>query len=79
VYCIVIVLIDHTHCQVAFPPSHLSSKLADKLALKVASQTNVTHLCLVCQSEVGANQIGLIQTHPDNFESKFVSKFVAEM
>jgi hypothetical protein len=36
----------------AFPPSHFSNKLADKLAHKVASQTNVRHLCLVCQSEV---------------------------
>jgi hypothetical protein len=36
----------------AFPPSHFSNKLADKLAQKVASQTNVTHFCLVCQSEV---------------------------
>jgi hypothetical protein len=31
----------------AFPPSHFSNKLADKLAQKVASQTNVTHFCLV--------------------------------
>jgi hypothetical protein len=30
----------------------LSNKLDDKLAHKVASQTNVTHFCLVCQSEV---------------------------
>jgi hypothetical protein len=36
----------------AFPPSHFSNKLDDKLAHQVASQTNVTHLCLVCQSEV---------------------------
>jgi hypothetical protein len=36
----------------AFPPSHFSNKLADKLAHKVASQTNVRHLCLVFQSEV---------------------------
>jgi hypothetical protein len=36
----------------AFPPSHFCNKLADKLAQKVASQTNVTHFCLVCQSEV---------------------------
>jgi hypothetical protein len=36
----------------AFPPSHFSNKLADKLAHKVPSQTNVTHLCPVCQSEV---------------------------
>jgi hypothetical protein len=36
----------------AFPPSRFSNKLDDKLAHKVASQTNVTHFCLVCQSEV---------------------------
>jgi hypothetical protein len=36
----------------AFPPSQFSNKLVDKLAHKIASQTNVTHLCLVCQSEV---------------------------
>jgi hypothetical protein len=32
--------------------SHFSNKLDDKLAHKVASQINVTHFCLVCQSEV---------------------------
>jgi hypothetical protein len=36
----------------AFPPSHFSNKLADKLAYNVTSQTNVTYFCLVCQSEV---------------------------
>jgi hypothetical protein len=36
----------------AFPPSHFSNKLDDKLAHKVALQTNVTHFCLVCQSKV---------------------------
>jgi hypothetical protein len=36
----------------AFPPSHFFNKLDDKLAHKVALQTNVTHFCLVCQSEV---------------------------
>jgi hypothetical protein len=36
----------------AFPPSHFSNKLDDKLAHKVALQKNVTHFCLVCQSEV---------------------------
>jgi hypothetical protein len=36
----------------AFPLSHFSNKHADKLAHKVALQTNVTHLCLVSQSEV---------------------------
>jgi hypothetical protein len=36
----------------AFSPSHFSNKLDDKLAHKVALQTNVTHFCLVCQSEV---------------------------
>jgi hypothetical protein len=39
-------------CKGAFPPSHFSDKLDDKLAHKVASQTNVTLFCLVCQSEV---------------------------
>jgi hypothetical protein len=37
----------------AFPRSHFSNKLDDKLAHKVPEQTNVTHFCLVCQSEVG--------------------------
>jgi hypothetical protein len=32
-----------------FPPSHFSNKHDDKLAHKVALQTNVTHFCLVCQ------------------------------
>jgi hypothetical protein len=36
----------------AFPPSHFSYKLDDKLAHKVTLQTNVTHFCLVGQSEV---------------------------
>jgi hypothetical protein len=36
----------------AFPPSDFSNKLDDKLAHKVASQTNVTHFCLVCQSKI---------------------------
>jgi hypothetical protein len=36
----------------AFPPSRFSNKLDDKLAHKVALQTNVTLFCLVCQSEV---------------------------
>jgi hypothetical protein len=36
----------------AFQHSHFSNKLDDKLAQKVASQTNVTHFCLVCQSEI---------------------------
>jgi hypothetical protein len=40
------------HTKGAFPPSHFSNKLADKLAYKVASQTNVTHFCLVSQSKV---------------------------
>jgi hypothetical protein len=36
----------------AFPPSHFCNKLDDKLAYKVAPQTNFLHFCLVCQSEV---------------------------
>jgi hypothetical protein len=40
----------------AFPPSHFSNKLDDKLAHKVALQTNVTHFCLICQSEVCCKQ-----------------------
>jgi hypothetical protein len=40
------------HTKGAFPPSHLSNTFADKLAYKVTSQTNFTHFCLVCQSEV---------------------------
>jgi hypothetical protein len=36
----------------ASPPSHFSNKLDDKLAHKVDIQTNMTHFCLVRQSEV---------------------------
>jgi hypothetical protein len=66
-------------CKGAFPPSHFSNKLDDKLAHKVTSQKNVTHFCLLVSQMFAANKIGLLQTHRGNFASKFVIKFVAKM
>jgi hypothetical protein len=51
-FCVRIFLANPVLSEGAFTPSHFPNKLDDKLAHKVASQTNVTHFCLVCQSEV---------------------------
>jgi hypothetical protein len=40
----------------------------------------MSHICVLFLSQkFVSNQIGLLQTHPGNFKSKFVIKFVAKM
>jgi hypothetical protein len=58
-----------------FPTNLMTNSLKKSPLL----QTNAHIFVLFVSQKFVANQIGLLQTHPGNFASKFVIKFVAKM